>query len=267
MNVLILGCARSGSSIFGELFEMLPGFHYYFEPHMDEFGQIDYSNGPVAIKKPKADLGASMTPGLPFALEELLVRIPEPRRIFWQVRHPLDAICSLRPGIESDWAHNPRPPGWESLLDRPWVERCARHWANINGAGFHAIRKLADFSYANRYEDFIADPRKIALRACSCINMSGPEVDAAIDRWCSLISNEKSPRVYEARRQKHWSRQDHTIRTGRWKQNLSPEDVSSVLPIVSDAAKCFGYELPSRRKLFLLGLNPAHRKKWRPANG
>ena len=34
-NVLILGCGRSGTSIFGELFESLPGFSYLSEPDLD----------------------------------------------------------------------------------------------------------------------------------------------------------------------------------------------------------------------------------------
>ena len=33
-NVAILGCGRSGTSIFGELFEAIPGYTYYSEPFL-----------------------------------------------------------------------------------------------------------------------------------------------------------------------------------------------------------------------------------------
>ena len=242
MNIVILGCGRSGTSIFGELFEMLPGFRYYFEPSMDDLAGIDYKAGPVAVKVPKSPYGSPTTPGLPFVLQDLLNAIPEPSKIFWQVRHPLDAICSLRPGIEANWSHNPKPPGWESLLHQPWFERCARHWAYINGPGFQSVRHLAS---VYRYEDLIAGPRRAALRACGEAGVAGPAVEAAIDRWCSLVTNEKGPQAYEAKHQVRWSRADHAIRSGRWSQNLSPEEVRSVLPLVSAAAGNLGYELPN----------------------
>ena len=34
-HVIILGCGRSGTSIFGELFEHIPGYMYYSEPPFD----------------------------------------------------------------------------------------------------------------------------------------------------------------------------------------------------------------------------------------
>jgi hypothetical protein len=35
-NAVVLGCGRSGTSIFGELFEALPGFTYLSEPLLSE---------------------------------------------------------------------------------------------------------------------------------------------------------------------------------------------------------------------------------------
>ena len=103
-HVVILGCGRSGTSIFGELFESLRSYlgRYHFEPAFDQLHTIDFKSGSVAIKVPKVTTGHRMTPGLPFLLEDLLAIVPEPRVIFWQVRHPLDTICSLRPGITAD---------------------------------------------------------------------------------------------------------------------------------------------------------------------
>lgn len=241
MTVLILGCGRSGTSIFGELFEGLPGFRYYFEPSMEAVADIDFATGPVAVKVPKAPHGSPMTPGLPFVLGELLAKVPAPRAIFWQVRHPLDAICSLRPGIEANWSHNPKPPGWESMLGRLWVERCARHWAFINGPGFDAVSGMATVF---RYEDMIADPRQTALRACALAGVDAAGAEDAVKRWSGLVSNDKSPGSYEAKHQSLWSRADHAVRSGRWRENLSEEELQCALPFITAAAARFGYELP-----------------------
>ena len=51
--------------------------------------------------------------------------VPESREIFWMVRHPLDAICSPRVGISSDWGHHPRLPDWESWLTKLLLRRYA----------------------------------------------------------------------------------------------------------------------------------------------
>lgn len=39
-NVAILGCGRSGTSIFGELFEAFPGYRYWSEPHLAEVRRV-----------------------------------------------------------------------------------------------------------------------------------------------------------------------------------------------------------------------------------
>jgi hypothetical protein len=240
MNIVILGSARSGTSIFGELFELLPGFRYYFEPGLERLSALDYDLGPIAVKMPRAADVTRTTPGLAFLLEEMVNIVRDPFRILWQVRHPLDAICSLRVGIQANWAHGPRPQEWETLRTLPLIEQCAHYWAYVNGVGFQAVRDRAS---VYRYEDMIVDPRGAAVRACKEAEVDGPAVEAAVERWCSLVSNDKSPDAYEAKHQVRWSRLDHSARTGRWRENLSPDDIRLALPIVSKAAHVFGYEL------------------------
>ncbi len=113
-HVIVLGCGRSGTSIFGELFAGLPGYSYYSEPPFEDLAGYGYA-APVAIKVPKPARGRPTSPGLSFLVSELCAAVPEPRQIFWLVRHPLDAICSLRVGISKNWGHHPRPPDWETL--------------------------------------------------------------------------------------------------------------------------------------------------------
>lgn len=101
------------------------------------------------------------------------------------MRHPLDAVCSLRVGICGGCDHHPRPLDWEDWLGRSLVERCAHHWAVINGDGF-----------------------------------------------------------VEAETSRRHSRPDHSRRVGRWRENLSADEVDAVWPIVADAAATFGYGRP-----------------------
>jgi hypothetical protein len=102
--VMILGCGRSGTSIFGELFEHLPDYQYRSEPAFADVVDADYTS-PLAFKVPRESEGFSPDPGQSFPLAALMRNRPD-MRLFWIVRHPLDAICSLRVGIAKNW----RPP-------------------------------------------------------------------------------------------------------------------------------------------------------------
>lgn len=243
-HVVILGCGRSGTSIFGELFDGLGPYRYLFEPAFADLAGVDYSAGPLAMKVPKTPPGTPMTPGLPFVLDELLRLVPEPRVLYWQVRHPLDAICSLRPGISKNWSHNPKPPNWQQLLERPLVERCAYHWAHINTHGYRAVEEHCE---VNRFESTVHQPQKTALRVCRQVGVNPADHESSIADWVRRVGNRKSPDAYEARRQVVWSRPDHQTRVERWRENLSAEDLDRVIPIVAEAAQSFNYELPPHR--------------------
>ena len=124
--VLLLGCGRSGTSIFGELFDGLGGYEYTSEPNfIDTLRTFGASK---AIKVPTESEGYAADLGLSFPLDVLLSRFPN-TVVFWIVRHPFDAICSLRIGIRNNWGHHPRPPDWRSWLDKPLIEQCSHHWA------------------------------------------------------------------------------------------------------------------------------------------
>ena len=50
-HVLILGCGRSGTSIFGEFFQDLSAYTYYSEPPYADLKTYNYAK-PIAIKVP-----------------------------------------------------------------------------------------------------------------------------------------------------------------------------------------------------------------------
>ena len=157
---MILGCGRSGTSIFGELFEHIPVYTYRSEPPFEDVMAADYGR-PQAFKVPRdSDRFGKPEPGLSFPLPAMRALRPD-MRFFWIVRHPLDAISSLRVGIAQNWGHHPRPPDWQDWLGRPLVEQCAHHWAFLNRAGYGQVKDVATVV---KFEDMIADPAGFAAR-------------------------------------------------------------------------------------------------------
>lgn len=234
--VMVLGCGRSGTSIFGELFEGLAGYDYRSEPPFAEVVAADFSR-PQAFKAPRESEGFPARPGLSFPLDALFAAAPDVR-LFWIVRHPLDAICSLRVGIAKDWGHHPRPPDWRAWLDRPLLERCAHHWAFLNTAGFAQVR---DRCVVVRFEDMLDDPRAFAERVCAAVGVDPGTEALPLSRWTARVQNSNNSAFVEAKTSRGYSRPDHSVRIARWRENLAAEDVDFIWPILAEAAERFGY--------------------------
>lgn len=239
-HVLILGCGRSGTSIFGELFEHIPGYTYYSEPPFDVVVDLCFES-PIAIKVPKESRRYPAPPGLPFPVDAMLSVLPAPRKLYWQVRHPLDAIASLRTGISNDWGHHPRPPDWRNWLQRSLVERCAHHWATINTVGYEQVRHLVDVCH---FESMLQDPTGFVHRICDGIGLHPSECATDLAVWSDRVQDTNNEKFVEAKTSRSYSRPDHKKRIGRWRENLSQEDLRRVMPIVREAANTFGYDLP-----------------------
>ena len=238
-HVIILGCGRSGTSIFGELFEQLQPYIYYSEPPFAKLTTLDYTSS-VAVKVPKESPGYLPSPGLSFPLATLLATVPEPRTIYWQVRHPLDTICSLRVGIAQDWGHHPKPPDWQDWLKRPLLERCAHHWNYLNSVG-HA--QVATLSTITRFEAMIADPRSFAESICYQIGIDVAQQQFSLADWAQRVQNTTNAQFVEAKTSRAYSRPDHTAKVNRWKENLSASEVARVVPMIQATAKAMGYAL------------------------
>lgn len=242
-DALVLGCGRSGTSIFGELFEALPGYRYVSEPTLEELAAASAdrpdASPALATKVPQAHPDHPAPVGLPLPLDVMVDALLQPALV-WVVRHPLDAIASLRVGIDDGWGHHPRPPDWEAWLDRPLVERCAHHWASINGAGWEAVAD--EVAAIVRFEDLIAAPEDVARDVADLV---GADADApAVEAWWRRVRDRDDEHFVEALTSRGRSRPDHSVRVGRWRENLSEEEVARAVPIVADAAARFGYDLP-----------------------
>ncbi len=237
--VMILGCGRSGTSIFGELFDGLAGYTYESEPPFSSVKSADFS-APLAFKVPRESKKYPAQPGLSFPLDALF-RVAPNVRFFWIVRHPLDAICSLKVGIANNWGHHPRPPNWQHWIDRPITEQCAYHWLYLNSAGFRQVESIAKLV---RFEDMIADPTGFAETVCRhagiAINHSGEQVEA----WARRVQNSNNELFVEATTSRNYSRNDHTVRVSRWHENLRDEEARHLWEMVKETAEPFGYDGP-----------------------
>jgi len=238
-HVLILGCGRSGTSIFGEFFQHLSPYTYYSEPPYADLKKYDYSQ-PIAIKVPTESNGFLPTEGLSFPLEDLLQTIPQPLTIFWQVRHPLDAICSLKVGIAKNWGHHPRPLDWQDWLKKPLIEQCAHHWNYLNTVGYKKVAHLATIS---KFENAVLDAVTYSKKVCQLIQVDMQKEAKNIQNWCNRVQNTNNAKFVEAMTSRPYSRNDHKVKVGRWRENLIAQEVTQVWPIVEETAKRFGYVL------------------------
>ena len=239
--VLILGCGRSGTSIFGEMFQQLGSYEYQSEPEFsDMLAKFGLNR---AAKVPRESVGYPPDAGLSFPLNTLLMRHPT-TKIFWIVRHPLDTICSLRVGIGHDWGHHPRPPDWSDWVSRPILERCAHHWLYINSHGFDSMPKSVCLV---RFEDMIQSPANFAENVCANIGVDAQDYHETLSNWVRRVRDTNDDQFVEALTSRDYSMPDHKVRVDRWRENLSSADVKIASRIVSDAAKKFGYSLVDDR--------------------
>ena len=238
-HVIILGCGRSGTSIFGEFFEQLGSYTYYSEPPFRDLLSYDYTS-PVAVKVPHESSDFPPTPGLSFPLEVLLKTVPNPRRIYWQVRHPLDTVCSLRVGIANNWGHHPRPTDWRQWLARPLLEQCAHHWNYINSVGF---AQIANQAVVTRFERMIADPLSFARYISQSVGIDPALHHTSLAAWAQRVQDTNNSQFVEAKTSREYSRSDHSIRVGRWKENLSESEVVQIKPIIQATARRMSYSI------------------------
>lgn len=237
--VLVLGCGRSGTSIFGELFDGVGPYTYHSEPPFERVvsGAL---GGLVAIKVPHESAGHPPDSGLSFPLDTLLERIPGVR-IFWIIRNPLDAVCSLRVGIANDWGHHPRPPDWRAWRSRPLIEQCAHHWQDINADGYAHVSSIASLVH---FESMIEDPYRFAVRVCEQTGLEVEREEPAVRAWADRVQDTNNERFVEAETSRGYSRRDHSVRVGRWRENLTADEVDVIWAIVGETARTFGYERP-----------------------
>jgi hypothetical protein len=251
----LTGCARSGTSIFGELLGAHPDVEYRHEAHhlWAKAGSGPQGSHRLTAEQATADvvryLRKQLAPAGPGALvleknPRTMLRVPFIRAVFPEarfihlVRDGRDVACSLLPGVGGDeWRHL-RPLNWQELFaETSGVVRCAHLWrASIETAA----GDLSGTSHVTvRYEDLIRDPLSIAS---DVLRFLGLPDDSAVRDFSSRLQNETAG-SYQPEKQRKWFREDHRVRVGRWRENLSEEELRGVEEVERELLARFGYEL------------------------
>lgn len=260
-TVFLVGCARSGTSIFGELLAAHPAVAYLFEVsdiwnaifpdrdddrleredaehreaverlHRELAGRVDDpSAGVILEKNPKHALRVGFLdaafPGC---------------RFLHLVRDGRDVVSSLMfRNRGSRWGHL-RVPGWKELLERyPEAShaRCAHQWRAAVKAVEEDARDLDPARLLRvRYEDLVSEPVETAT---STLNFLGLEVTPEVLEVAAKIQD-STRGSYHARKQVRHYVDNHSRRIGRYEENLTPEQIEEVEAICGDVLDELGY--------------------------
>jgi hypothetical protein len=250
---LIVGCARSGTSILGELIAAHPAVRYVFEPHqvwegagpgVDDSHRLTARHAIKSIRSSIRDwaraeqdgaLLLEKTPRNALRVPFLRAVLPE-ARIIHIVRDGRDVACSLLPGIGGSEWHHLRPPSWRRLLaNETGVVRCARAWKEIVEIALDDLDGVPHL--AIRYEDLVAQPRVELVKILRYLDL---DHRAEVDEFAARIQD-RTAGSYAARHQDVWYRPDHTTRIGRWRENMTALEQEIVGDILNTLLRRLGY--------------------------
>ena len=250
----IFGCARSGTSILGELVAAHPDVKYLYEAHHiwkraesgeGESHRLDAGKAePDIVRKVRKRLWSETRPGslLVEKNPRHTLRIPFLRAAFPEAklihifRDGRDVACSMLAGVGGeDWSHL-RPPGWRELFERrQGTQRCAEAWKAVMEI---ALADLEDQPHlAIRYEDLVNEPQEAASAVLSYLELPP---SGEVQDFTRRIGDQTQG-SYQPRRQRKWFRDDHSVRVGRWRQNLSDSEAEEVQQIVGPLLDRLGY--------------------------
>lgn len=253
--VLIVGCARSGTSILGELVAAHPEVKYIFEAHSiwelgglgeNDSHRLTARNATPVVSQQVREWFQAQSEGSPVLLEKNprnILRVPYVHAIFPEariihiVRDGRDVACSMVPGCgREEWGHL-KPPSWRELFKNySGVERCARAWKDILEIGLQDLGTIPHMQV--RYEDLLANP---AAQAARILGYIGLEMHPQVQAFCQRIANDTSS-PYHAKNQDSWYENDHRLRIGRWRENLSTQEQASITDLLSPVLARLGYD-------------------------
>lgn len=232
-HIIIIGCPRSGTSILGELFEVLPEYEYHFECPIDKLHKIQWNKKLQAIKNPR--FTQNLFSGKQNYLPDL---IPKDTRYLFITRHPLDNVCSLRPGMLKKRHILPMPwPKWEK---KSLVEQCAALWAQSNASmnTFYGERDGVDCFWIT-YEDFVKYPMQTIKYVMEFLRYN--RIPSNVVTFVNKIQD-KTENSYHAKIQTKWFTNNHKTRLKRWGGELTKEEVEIVKKLTKDVNESlFGY--------------------------
>lgn len=251
---LVVGCARSGTSILGELLGSHPSIRYIFE------AQAIWNVGGTGVNDSHRLVAAHATPVVRQHLREwfgeqqgsaaLLVektprnvlRIPFLRAVFPEakiihiVRDGRDVACSMLPGVGGDTWRHLKPPSWRAFFSQhEGIVRCALTWKETIEI---ALDDLAGADHLQvRYEDLVQRPQEVASALLSYLRLPS---EPRLREFCDRIQDSTQD-SYHADRQVKWYREDHAHRIGRWRENMTIQEQETVSHLLGPLLRRLGY--------------------------
>jgi len=241
--VVIIGVARSGTSILGELMATAKGVTYLFEPcewntivegsdRLEERHLFEYASNwkrwyskysePLLVKSPRAILK------IPF----LQALWPETKFVHI-VRDGRDVVCSWYKGMKTyRWGHL-LPPSHQDLESLDWISRAAHSWVEALDIVLNDLKEVDHIQI--KYEELLDDPLREVDKLERYLGWN-------LDRtFCDKIAD-STQHPYHAKLQDQWFVPDHKNRVGRHKENLSQEKIEMVEEITKETLIRLGYE-------------------------
>jgi len=238
---LIMGCARSGTSILGELIGSHPEVRYKHEAHsvwnkagLGENGshRLTAEHATPKVARQIRKRFTEEKGGARLFVEKCprsVLRIPFIRAVFPEaklihiMRDGRDVACSMLPGLGGEeWRHL-KPPDWQRLMqEQRGIMRCAHAWKSVMEIALQDLEWEEHFEI--KYEELVERPESHVRALMQFLEL--PEHPAVFE-FCRNIQNETAD-SYHAEKQVKWFREDHRARVGRWRENLNDEEARAV---------------------------------------
>jgi hypothetical protein len=258
--VFLVGCARSGTSILGEVMAVHPRITYLYEvsaiwnrvlPERPDHRLTRADAAPEVVARLREELSARlMDPRRDLLVEKNpkhTLRIPfldaafPDCRVIHLIRDGRDTVASLMfRNRGASWGHL-KVPGWEELLARYPVEnhiRCAYQWRDAVSIGRADGRALSPGRYHEvRFESLVREPQSAVEEVMRFLELEpAAEVEAVLPRIQDATRGS-----YHAQRQVRHYLDNHRLRVGRFRENLTPEEVDQVMEVCGGLLRELGY--------------------------
>lgn len=251
----IVGCARSGTSILGELIASHPDVKYIFEAHsiwelggmgVNESHRLTTEHAVPSVKEQIRNwFDAQLLDESRLLVEKNprnILRVPYIKEIFPEakiihiVRDGRDVACSMVPGCGgSEWLHL-KPPSWREFFDSYiGAMRCAKAWEQILEIGLHDLQNYSHLQI--RYEELISSPITLASEILTYL---GLRPHKSVNDFCDRVTNATKD-SYQAKVQDRWFRNDHRTRIGRWRENLTESEQQIIQLFLGPMLNRLGY--------------------------
>jgi hypothetical protein len=257
--VFLVGCARSGTSIFGEALAAHPSVAYLFElsslwnaavpARVDHRLERHHATAVIAERIYRSlheVLGARASAVVVEKNPKHVLRVAFLDQLFPHakflhiIRDGRDVVASLMFRNRGDrWGHL-EIPGWQDLLDRYTDEnhvRCAHQWRDAVVIARAEGAELGDRYLEIRYEDLVLDARVVVGRALEHIGLG---LVPGVESFLAKIQNETAG-SYHAKKQVRHFVENHRRRIGRFEENLSRRELDEVVGVCGDLLRELGY--------------------------